>query len=616
MKKVLGLSFVSMALYSQNLVLPTSYINNDIVEESNITKNISRIEVEKNSSKRFKSLIKEIGNIEIRGNKIDIRGMGEGINTKFYLDNVPLNSFDMPLSKLNYINMGEIEEIEILYGAGSVLYGNGAVGGVISVKRNSFESLDINNNISYTKNSFNGNILEFSGGTYLFNEKVTFQTNYLKKEMESYGKNDYEEVEKFEVITRYILNPYEIYTLSLSNISSEFELPKYIKTNYYKQDNFYLDDFIKIDENNYFFSYKNTYDSHLNFFFDGSYSEKDYFSQNNFEKGSIRIVEDYSFFLRPKLIYYYGFASNLILAYDFSVEKNNIEQKSNGLYISENNKNSNALYFYNTYAIDLIDLVGGFRYEQNKYNVSGREEVFSNTAFDIGGKYYYGVEGNIFINFSTAFRTPNMNELSYTSTSLKSQKSYNFDLGINEKRGNNLISIGFFTIVTEDEIFYNPVANDGHGINVNMQGKNLRVGLEYINERKYDKVTLKDSIMLIDTRVLDGKYRGKSVPGVAPVTYKFYGNYKLNDNFHFWLSGKYTNSYYHYGDYENFYDKIKYSVLFDLGLDYNYQKYKIFGGIDNITNELYYDYAGYVSGSSYYYTAQGRRYYIGLKVSF
>lgn len=616
MKKVITFVAIQSLLWCESIELPDTYIYNDIVEETNITKNINRVEIDTFTTKRVEDIFRELPNIDLRGDRIDIRGMGEGMNTKVYLDNMPLNSFDMTMPKLNYINMGEIEEVEVLYGAGSVLYGDGAMGGVINIKRSSIENLNVINTLSYTKDSFDGNTLDLSAGTFLFKDKILFQTNYLNKETEGYRENNYEDIEKLEVTTKYIVNPYEVYTLSLGNIDSAYGMPGSIGKDDNRQDSFYKDDFFETEEKNILFTYKNTYSSKLNFFFDSSFRKKDYYSEGNFWGKSIRSVDGSKVFIRPKLIYNYGFASNLVLAYDFSFEENTIEQISTSIYKSENEKTTNALYFYNTYATDLFDFVSGFRYEESRYNQNGNEEVFNNTAFDIGSKYYYGVEGNVFINFSTAFRTPNIDELSYTSTPLTSQKSYNFDMGISEKRGNNLVSIAFFTIVTQDEIFYNPNGNNGHGSNANIQGDNLRVGAEYTNERRYNKLTLKDSVSLIDTRVLDGDYEGKSVPGVAPINYKIYGNYELRDNLDIWASGQYASSYYHYGDYENIYEKIDYSLLFHMGLDYEYHNFKFFGGVDNITDTLYYDYGGYSNGTSYYYPGKGRRYYLGLKAFF
>ncbi|MBT8363348.1 MAG: TonB-dependent receptor plug domain-containing protein, partial [Deltaproteobacteria bacterium] len=66
---------------------------------------------------------------------VDIRGMGEtsSSNVLVLVDGFRLNSPDLAGPDFSTIPIGEIERIEIVRGAGSVLYGSGAVGGVINI---------------------------------------------------------------------------------------------------------------------------------------------------------------------------------------------------------------------------------------------------------------------------------------------------------------------------------------------------------------------------------------------------------------------------------------------------------------------------------------------------
>ena len=66
---------------------------------------------------------------------VDIRGMGDsfGSNVIVMVDGVRLNSPDLSGPALSSIPLDRIERIEIVRGAGSVLYGDGAVGGVINI---------------------------------------------------------------------------------------------------------------------------------------------------------------------------------------------------------------------------------------------------------------------------------------------------------------------------------------------------------------------------------------------------------------------------------------------------------------------------------------------------
>lgn len=66
---------------------------------------------------------------------IDIRGFGDTAvsNVVILVDGFRLNNADLAAPDLSTVPLGQIERIEIVRGAGSVLYGNGAVGGVVNI---------------------------------------------------------------------------------------------------------------------------------------------------------------------------------------------------------------------------------------------------------------------------------------------------------------------------------------------------------------------------------------------------------------------------------------------------------------------------------------------------
>lgn len=66
---------------------------------------------------------------------IDIRGMGDTAtsNVLVLVDGVKLNENDLSAADLSTVGLSQIERIEVLRGGGSVLYGPGAVGGVIHI---------------------------------------------------------------------------------------------------------------------------------------------------------------------------------------------------------------------------------------------------------------------------------------------------------------------------------------------------------------------------------------------------------------------------------------------------------------------------------------------------
>ena len=102
-----------------------------------------------------------------QGDKITIRGIGArsqfGIRgIKIFLDGVPL-TFTDGQSQINNLDVDDIENIEILKGPSSVLYGN-ALGGVILITSKKQLNRDYIFNPRVTFGSFGFNKISLSTG--------------------------------------------------------------------------------------------------------------------------------------------------------------------------------------------------------------------------------------------------------------------------------------------------------------------------------------------------------------------------------------------------------------------------------------------------------------------
>lgn len=144
----LVLLILSEFIYANDVILdPLTVISTRLDENILYTpKNITIItsdQIERSPAKTIPELLSLEAGIQSRslfGNSavrstIDIRGFGASStqNTLILLDGRRLNDID--LSAINYaaIPMHNIERIEIIRGSGGVLYGDGAVGGVINI---------------------------------------------------------------------------------------------------------------------------------------------------------------------------------------------------------------------------------------------------------------------------------------------------------------------------------------------------------------------------------------------------------------------------------------------------------------------------------------------------
>ncbi|KFX67569.1 TonB-dependent receptor [Pseudomonas taeanensis MS-3] len=103
---------------------------------------ITREEIETSAASNLVDVLRTQAGLQIRdtlgdGNRvaISLRGFGENAanNTLVLVDGRRLNNPSQQTADLNSVPLGNIERIEIIRGAGTVLYGDQAVGGVVNI---------------------------------------------------------------------------------------------------------------------------------------------------------------------------------------------------------------------------------------------------------------------------------------------------------------------------------------------------------------------------------------------------------------------------------------------------------------------------------------------------
>ena len=117
----------------------------DVEEIRKIPANVTVItkeEIEQSNAQNRVDLLRDEVGVVVRdfyGNgktaSVDIRGFGETapLNTLVLVDGRRVNEIDLSGVDWTQIPLDQIERIEIVRGAGSVLYGDNAVGGVINI---------------------------------------------------------------------------------------------------------------------------------------------------------------------------------------------------------------------------------------------------------------------------------------------------------------------------------------------------------------------------------------------------------------------------------------------------------------------------------------------------
>lgn len=134
--------FVSVALAQDDAVVVTATRFPDTKRDLPVGVTvITRDDIRKSASSNLGDILAQFGLLQIRdlagtqNPQIDLRGFGitGDQNTLVLLDGLRLNEADLESTQLSAIPLEAIERIEIVRGAGAVLYGEGATGGTINI---------------------------------------------------------------------------------------------------------------------------------------------------------------------------------------------------------------------------------------------------------------------------------------------------------------------------------------------------------------------------------------------------------------------------------------------------------------------------------------------------
>ena len=130
---------------------------------------------------------------------VDIRGMGDSYssNVLIMVNGVRLNAPDLSGADFSTLSLGQIERIEIIRGGGGVLYGDGAVGGVVNIvtrgakhtsaeiynSYGSFDSFDSRLNASFNSGDLSASLNAAHYQTDGYRENAFLDKNQLSSQL-------------------------------------------------------------------------------------------------------------------------------------------------------------------------------------------------------------------------------------------------------------------------------------------------------------------------------------------------------------------------------------------------------------------------------------------------
>jgi iron complex outermembrane receptor protein len=155
---------------------------------------ISREEIEQSGAKSLESLLRGRAGIQVSdtnsGPSFSIRGFsGEqaSSNTLILLDGRRLNSQDLVAPNLSFVQLDDVESVEVLSGSAGVLYGDQAVGGVINIVTRSSKESRVGVSTSY--GSFNSTTQNISASGPI-NDEFSYRFSATQSNSDNYREHN------------------------------------------------------------------------------------------------------------------------------------------------------------------------------------------------------------------------------------------------------------------------------------------------------------------------------------------------------------------------------------------------------------------------------------------
>ena len=565
---------------------------------------------------------------------IAMRGFGDNAfgRVKVVLDGEELNNVDMSAPNLTRIPLGNVERVEVIHGPSPVLYGDGAVAGIVNVAtdtRDYEQSTKITGKAG-SQYTFGGN-MQTKGGDE--SEGVLYNASYDYLQSDGYRKNSEYEMHTANAGVRKNFENGSTAGLKVNYQNAYYGLPGSLTYDQWKNARKSVstpDDWARI------WSYGVSLDSKMKLaedqwlYLDGGVSHqyrhaiyKSAWGDSDFE------YNYYSCRVSPRYVNecdIADFGNKFTAGYDFRYDLYDENHFSYGTPVDRHfNRDRCAVFVHDEFFLtEELSLVAGARLERidNRWKrYTGLAETRSHDWMDDYelGLVFLPVEGlKTYVKGSQFHRSPFCDELSYTQDGyfLEPETGASLDVGFElELLEEFTVSANGYGMIIKDEIFFDPALLPW-GYNSNSPDKTRRIGLDTGFSWFRDKVA-EASVRynVVHAEFADGEYHGNDVPYVPNHRIRLEGSFWVVDELRIKGGYTYASSQFVSGDYANAYDRLPAYSLFDIGI--HYEPYCLEGFrasfvMDNIFDRNYCDYAG----TGYYYPACGRSFMVTVSYEF
>ena len=572
---------------------------------------------------------------------VDIRGFGEtaALNTLVLVDGRRVNEIDLSGVDWTQISLDQVERIEIVRGAGSVLYGDNAVGGVINIitkrpeKPLSAKVEGVVGSYHYHRESASvggkwGPLSAILNAGYHSTEG--YRENGFLRAKDAGGKLIYEMSENIR------------FDLSGSLHQDDTGLPGALLKNIYKLDRRSArnpNDKAETDDGYAALGMKAKLWNFGRIEAALSYRHRevaDSFLSFSFEDK--RNVNTWGF--TPKYIFenpLWIFPNKLTFGLDFYRSNLDVFSESafSGPNRSEVTKRSTGLYLLDEFSIlENLILSLGYRQEWVTFDISQDVPRSKDSARDrepawnIGLDYVFNKKSSAFFSVKRSFRFPVSDELIQfilssdtfevirvqVNPAMKPQSGHHYEAGIRHTFTDQIeANLTLFWVDMENEIFYNPFTFSNENL-----PKTRRQGIEVgAKLRPFPWLLAWVNYGYIRPILRSDPFSGNDIPGVPRHKGSIGTEVDFGRGFLFTTTATMVGSRRFISDWANQVERLDGYYTLDAKLSYSWKGLKAFCGVNNLTSRKYAEY-GVLDflGRPNYYPSPERNFFGGISYNF
>lgn len=539
-----------------------------------------------------------------------LRGFGENSvnNTLLLVDGRSLNQPFMAGADFNSVPLANIERIEIIRGAGTVLYGDQAVGGVINIitrqPKETSGYVEVSRGSQDTE-AYRGNLFANLGAgfsAYISGESNSAD-NYRKHNESNYD-NIFSRL-KFDHENGWLLYEYQ-------TIDDELKYPGPLSATQKKQNRKQSNstDWNDTKTQVHRFALEQKITDILSFNFDYSNADQDgvFYSYGSKNQQSVR-TDSFNPRLTARFDSGLGLAE-VLMGYD-QIES---DYRAWGSMYDQVRRD-----WYTSVSQGLgeqVTLNLGYRTSQVKEDFkSSSKHRDREESTSIGLSWQVNEQVRTFVKREDVLRWANVDENGFTLPSvdfLNPQLGTSWETGVEWKDALQTYQLSAFRLDLDDELMYdseinNPNSWNGKGANINLD-KTRRQGFMLEGSRQIiDDLSVSAQYTLTDARYRAGSFKDKEVAWVSKHMASAQVNYLVLERLTAQLEANYTGPRYLSSDDKHEQNKEGGFTVFNAALKYEYKDVVTKLRVNNITGKEYDSHAGLSPfAGPYYYPAAER----------